>query len=64
MDEAALAAIEITDTDRRNEESTGDSSDDAPIVIYINKILTDAIRKGASDLHLNPMKTLPYSFFV
>ncbi|MEO3738291.1 type IV-A pilus assembly ATPase PilB [Shewanella baltica] len=54
MDEAALAAIEITDTDRRNEEPTGESSDDAPIVIYINKILTDAIRKGASDLHFEP----------
>ncbi|MEM6191527.1 type IV-A pilus assembly ATPase PilB [Shewanella scandinavica] len=54
MDEAALAAIEITDTDRRSEESTGESSDDAPIVIYINKILTDAIRKGASDLHFEP----------
>ena len=54
MDEAALAGIEITDTDRRNEEPTGDSSDDAPIVIYINKILTDAIRKGASDLHFEP----------
>ncbi|GCF91448.1 type IV-A pilus assembly ATPase PilB [Shewanella sp. M-Br] len=54
MDEAALANIEITDTDRRNEESTGESSDDAPIVIYINKILTDAIRKGASDLHFEP----------
>lgn len=54
MDEAALAAIEITDTDRRNEESAGEASDDAPIVIYINKILTDAIRKGASDLHFEP----------
>ena len=54
MDEAALANIEITDTDRRHEEPTGDSSDDAPIVIYINKILTDAIRKGASDLHFEP----------
>ncbi|MFB2682254.1 type IV-A pilus assembly ATPase PilB [Shewanella mangrovisoli] len=54
MDEAALAGIEITDTDKRPEENTGDGSDDAPIVIYINKILTDAIRKGASDLHFEP----------
>ncbi|WP_415775738.1 type IV-A pilus assembly ATPase PilB [Shewanella oncorhynchi] len=54
MDEVALASIEITDTDRRNEESAGEASDDAPIVIYINKILTDAIRKGASDLHFEP----------
>ncbi|NMH66962.1 type IV-A pilus assembly ATPase PilB [Shewanella salipaludis] len=54
IDEEALAGIEVTDTDKRHEESTGDSSDDAPIVIYINKILTDAIRKGASDLHFEP----------
>ncbi|ABN63389.1 type IV-A pilus assembly ATPase PilB [Shewanella baltica] len=54
MDEAALAAIEITDTDNRSDVSAGEASDDAPIVIYINKILTDAIRKGASDLHFEP----------
>jgi type IV pilus assembly protein PilB len=54
MDEAALANIEITDTDKRNDDQAGESIDDAPIVIYINKILTDAIRKGASDLHFEP----------
>ena len=53
IDEEALAGIEVTDTSRDDEPST-DSSDDAPIVIYINKILTDAIRKGASDLHFEP----------
>jgi type IV pilus assembly protein PilB len=54
MDEAALAGIEVTDTDKHNEDQGAQSSDDAPIVIYINKILTDAIRKGASDLHFEP----------
>lgn len=54
MDEAALTAIEISDTDNRSDVSAGEASDDAPIVIYINKILTDAIRKGASDLHFEP----------
>ncbi|MCL1050563.1 type IV-A pilus assembly ATPase PilB [Shewanella abyssi] len=54
IDEEALAAIEVTDTDKREEEQTGNGKDDAPIVIYINKILTDAIRKGASDLHFEP----------
>ncbi|QSX36917.1 type IV-A pilus assembly ATPase PilB [Shewanella sedimentimangrovi] len=54
LDEDSLAGIEVTDTDRRHEDQQGDSSDDAPIVIYINKILTDAIRKGASDLHFEP----------
>ncbi|QYJ89615.1 type IV-A pilus assembly ATPase PilB [Shewanella halotolerans] len=53
IDEDSLSGIEITDTDKRQEEQ-GDASDDAPIVIYINKILTDAIRKGASDLHFEP----------
>lgn len=53
IDEEALAGIEVTDTDKRDEELS-DGKDDAPIVIYINKILTDAIRKGASDLHFEP----------
>ncbi|ASJ98129.1 type IV-A pilus assembly ATPase PilB [Shewanella marisflavi] len=53
IDEESLSSIEVTDTDKRQEEQ-GDASDDAPIVIYINKILTDAIRKGASDLHFEP----------
>ncbi|WP_299569239.1 type IV-A pilus assembly ATPase PilB [uncultured Shewanella sp.] len=52
-DEEALANMEVADTDR-HDEPAGESSDDAPIVIYINKILTDAIRKGASDLHFEP----------
>ncbi|MCL1046323.1 type IV-A pilus assembly ATPase PilB [Shewanella electrodiphila] len=54
IDEESLAGIEVADTDSRDEEQSSDSSDDAPIVIYINKILTDAIRKGASDLHFEP----------
>ncbi|ABV85741.1 type IV-A pilus assembly ATPase PilB [Shewanella pealeana] len=53
IDEEALAGIEVTDTDKRDEEENS-GKDDAPIVIYINKILTDAIRKGASDLHFEP----------
>ena len=54
IDDAALADIEIDDPSKREEEQKGESGDDAPIVIYINKILTDAIRKGASDLHFEP----------
>ncbi|QLE87208.1 type IV-A pilus assembly ATPase PilB [Shewanella sp. Scap07] len=53
IDDASLADIEVTDTDKREDDQKADS-DDAPIVIYINKILTDAIRKGASDLHFEP----------
>jgi type IV pilus assembly protein PilB len=54
IDEESLAGIEVTDTNKRDEEQAGNGKDDAPIVTYINKILTDAIRKGASDLHFEP----------
>ena len=53
IDDAALADIEI-DAPGKREEEQKETGDDAPIVIYINKILTDAIRKGASDLHFEP----------
>ncbi|MCL2917736.1 type IV-A pilus assembly ATPase PilB [Shewanella litorisediminis] len=53
IDEESLAGIEVADTDKRP-ENDNEGADDAPIVIYINKILTDAIRRGASDLHFEP----------
>ncbi|BDM65902.1 type IV-A pilus assembly ATPase PilB [Shewanella sp. NFH-SH190041] len=52
LDESALAAIDIEETSRQEEEKSEDA--EAPVVLYINKILTDAIRKGASDLHFEP----------
>ncbi|MFN3585989.1 MAG: type IV-A pilus assembly ATPase PilB [Moraxellaceae bacterium] len=36
------------------DDDTGNAEDDAPIVRYINKILLDAIKGGASDLHFEP----------
>ncbi len=35
-------------------EDTSDDIDDTPIVSFVNKTLTDAINKGASDIHLEP----------
>ncbi len=32
-------------------------ADDAPIVKFVNKILLDAIRRGASDIHFEPYET-------
>ena len=48
---------EFADLDSENtKEATpqDDEKDDAPIIVYINKILMDAIKKGASDLHFEP----------
>jgi type IV pilus assembly protein PilB len=50
LDSDELAGIEVEE--ERKEESKND--DDAPIVVFINKILLDAIKKGASDLHFEP----------
>ncbi len=36
------------------EEQQGNYKADAPIVIYVNKVLTDAIKAGASDIHFEP----------
>jgi len=46
--------IEVDEADSRLDETQGGKDDDAPIVKYINSILIDAVRKGASDLHFEP----------
>ncbi len=33
------------------------STDDAPVVKFINKVLVDAIKRGASDIHFEPYET-------
>ncbi|CAM3734082.1 MULTISPECIES: type IV-A pilus assembly ATPase PilB [Pseudoalteromonas] len=43
-----------TESSHEPQNSNDDEKDDAPIIVYINKILMDAIKKGASDLHFEP----------
>jgi type IV pilus assembly protein PilB len=48
---------EFADLDTESQKESApkdDDKDDAPIIVYINKILMDAIKKGASDLHFEP----------
>ncbi|MFZ5654746.1 MAG: type IV-A pilus assembly ATPase PilB [Pseudomonadota bacterium] len=35
----------------------GEDADDAPLVRFINKVLLDAIRRGASDIHFEPYES-------
>jgi type IV pilus assembly protein PilB len=49
--------IEVDESDSRLDEDQ-DGDDDAPIVKYINSILIDAVRKGASDLHFEPYEKI------
>ncbi|MEY8216132.1 MAG: type IV-A pilus assembly ATPase PilB [Colwellia sp.] len=52
IDADELAGIDVEES--RKEENSPSGEDDAPIVVFINKILLDAIKKGASDLHFEP----------
>lgn len=56
MSDDSIGEIEASDMDdaRLQETAETNSDDDAPIVKYINKVLLDAVRKGASDLHFEP----------
>ncbi|MCE0555730.1 type IV-A pilus assembly ATPase PilB [Motilimonas sp. E26] len=54
LDESDIGDIDVDDTESRLDEAQNMGDDDAPIVKYINKILSDAIRKGASDIHFEP----------
>ncbi|WP_440053980.1 type IV-A pilus assembly ATPase PilB [Pseudoalteromonas sp. T1lg65] len=47
-----FADLEVEDVPQQ--ENRSEDKDDAPIIVYINKILMDAIKKGASDLHFEP----------
>lgn len=46
--------IGFEDTDDESETQLTTSVDEAPVVKFVNKMLIDAIRMGASDLHFEP----------
>ncbi|MGX5201527.1 type IV-A pilus assembly ATPase PilB [Aliikangiella sp. IMCC44632] len=46
--------LEAVDENSAKEDEADAGGDDAPIVRFVNKILLDAIKKGASDLHFEP----------
>jgi type IV pilus assembly protein PilB len=49
-----LDKLNITGGDESANEDINSEIDDAPIVRFVNKILLDSIKKGASDIHLEP----------
>ena len=48
-----LENLEVSGGDQELDEDSSDI-DDAPIVRFVNKVMLDAIRRGASDIHLEP----------
>ncbi len=55
-DDLDLENLDITggDEDAEKDAVGRDDVEDAPIVRFVNKILLDAIKKGASDIHFEP----------
>ncbi|HEX5792017.1 MAG TPA: type IV-A pilus assembly ATPase PilB [Rheinheimera sp.] len=49
-----LGSLGIVQEEEDDSGSAQPDKDDQPIVAFINKMLLDAIRKGASDLHFEP----------
>jgi len=54
-----LEGLDLEGGDEEAEQTGIDANanDDAPVVKFINKILVDAIRRGASDIHFEPFET-------
>lgn len=50
-----LEDLDFTDPEAEQKDAdSGSEVDDTPVVRFINKILLDAIKKGASDIHFEP----------
>jgi type IV pilus assembly protein PilB len=49
-----LAKMGLAGGEEEDTKVVGSDSEDQPIISFINKMLHDAIRKGASDLHFEP----------
>ena len=53
-DDFDLENLDVSGGDEEQEDITRDDIEDAPVVRFVNKILLDAIKRGASDIHFEP----------
>ncbi|WP_312327722.1 type IV-A pilus assembly ATPase PilB [Acinetobacter sp.] len=58
FDEEFDLDVDVESADPNKEEDDSNKGEEAPIVKYINKLLIDAIRMGASDLHFEPYEKI------
>ncbi len=53
-DDFDLENLDVMGGDEEQDDITRDDIEDAPVVRFVNKILLDAIKRGASDIHFEP----------
>ncbi len=49
-----LENLDVMGGEEEQEDITRDDIEDAPVVRFVNKVLLDAIKRGASDVHFEP----------
>lgn len=52
LDDEDLDGLDVENGDSKQDDEPG--GDEAPVVRFVNKVLLDAIRTGASDIHFEP----------
>jgi type IV pilus assembly protein PilB len=58
-DDFDLESLEITGGEEElDDAAVSDDIEDAPVVRFVNKILIDAIKRGASDVHFEPYEKM------
>lgn len=53
-DDFDLENLDVTGEDEEPDDDQHDDIADAPVVRFVNKVLLDAIKRGASDVHFEP----------
>ncbi|MDH3363922.1 MAG: ATPase, T2SS/T4P/T4SS family, partial [Gammaproteobacteria bacterium] len=57
-DDFDLENLDISGEEDHREEEARDDVEDAPVVRFVNKVLLDAIKRGASDVHFEPYEKI------
>ncbi|MDX1517141.1 MAG: type IV-A pilus assembly ATPase PilB [Woeseiaceae bacterium] len=55
-DDFDLENLDIASEEEEQEDVHRDDIEDAPVVRFVNKIMLDAIKRGASDIHFEPFE--------
>jgi type IV pilus assembly protein PilB len=57
-DDFDLENLDVSGEDDESEDDHRDDVEDAPVVRFVNKVLLDAIKRGASDVHFEPYEKI------
>ena len=57
-DDFDLENLDVSGEEEAREDDSRDDIEDAPVVRFVNKVLLDAIKRGASDVHFEPYEKI------